>query len=100
MTDDAKIHDPRNLIGDALAMEGLSVEENRSIFFDWAFGLKNPESASMAANALLAIYRDETTTGHPMIRLLEQAAGGPATGRGRTGRRRAAAARWQDDGSI
>lgn len=95
MNDVAKIHDPRNLIGDALVMEGLSVEENRSIFFDWAFGLKEPEHAAASASALLAIYRTDVTAAHPMIRLLEQAAGGAATGRGRTGRRRAAAARWE-----
>ena len=91
MTEDAKIHDPRNLIGDALAMEGLSVEEHRSIFFDWAFGLKEPESAAASAAALAAIYRTEATADHPMIALLEQAARGAAPARGRTGRRRSRA---------
>lgn len=96
MHDDAKLHDPRNLIGDALIMEGLSVEENRSIFFDWAFGLKNPETAAEAASALLAVYRTDETASHPMIALLEQAAKGPATRGGRTNRRRLAAKRWDD----
>jgi len=96
MNDDAKTHDPRNLIGDALIMEGLTVEENRSIFFDWAFGLKQPEAAPASALALLAIYRNDATAEHPMIRLLEQAASGPASKRGRTNRRREAAMRWED----
>lgn len=96
MTQDAKQHDPRNLIGDALVMEGLTVEENRSIFFDWAFGLKEPETAPQAARALLEIYRTEDTVAHPMIQLLDQAAKGPAQKRGRTNRRREAAKRWED----
>jgi len=94
MNEDAKPHDPRNLIGDALSMEGLTVEENRSIFFDWAFGLKNPETAAVAAQALLAVYRTGDTADHPMIALLEQAAAGPAQRRGRTNRRRMAEKRW------
>ena len=96
MNDDAKTHDPRNLIGDALIMEGLTVEENRSIFFDWAFGLKEPETAPASAAALLDVYRSEATAEHPMIRLLEQAATGPAQKRGRTNRRREAAKRWDN----
>jgi len=90
MSETAKRHDPRNLIGDALIMEGLSIEENRSIFFDWAFGLKQPEEAPAAAKALLELYRSEKTANHPMIALLEQASGGPAQSRGRTRRRRGA----------
>ena len=96
MNEAAKQHDPRNLIGDALIMEGLTVEENRSIFFDWAFGLKEPESAPASARALLDIYRTRDTAEHPMIKLLEQAADGPARKRGRTNRRREAAKRWEE----
>ncbi len=100
MDNDAKFHDPRNLIGDALIMEGLTEAENRSIFFDWAFGLKQPETAPEAAKSLLAIYRNEMTLTHPMIRLLEQAANGPAKRQGRTNRRREAAKRWEQDADI
>ena len=96
MNDAAKQHDPRNLIGDALIMEGLTVEENRSIFFDWAFGLKEPEAAPASAQALLEIYRTPETADHAMIKLLEQAASGPAQKRGRTNRRREAAKRWEE----
>ncbi len=96
MNEAAKPHDPRNLIGDALIMEGLTVEENRSIFFDWAFGLKEPEAAPASALALLEIYRTTETADHPMIKLLEQAASGPARKRGRTNRRREAAKRWEE----
>ena len=80
--------DERGLIADALAMEGLSVEENRAIFFDWAFGLKEPERAGEAARDLLALHRTDANAGHAIIALLEDAAQGSALPRGRTGRRR------------
>ncbi len=81
--------DHRGLIADALVMENLYVEEHRSIFFDWAFGLKEPEHSAEAAAALLAIHRTDENADHPMIKLLEDAAKGAAKQRGRTGRRRA-----------
>ncbi len=80
--------DTRGLIADALAMEGLSVEENRAIFFDWAFGLAEPESAAEAARDLLTLHRTEQNADHAMIGLLEEAANGAASRQGRTGRRR------------
>lgn len=80
--------DQRGLIADALSMEGLSIEENRAIFFDWAFGLKEPDRAAEAASALLALHRTEGNADHAMIRLLEEGAQGIAAARGRTGRRR------------
>jgi len=84
--------DTRGLIADALAMEGLSVEENRAIFFDWAFGLAEPERAAEAARDLLTLHRTAENADHAMIALLEDAANGAAAGRGRTGRRRPAEA--------
>lgn len=81
--------DRRGLIADALSMEGLTVEENRSIFFDWAFGLDQPEAAREAATALLALHRTAENANHPMIALLEEAIAQPLHREGRTGRRRA-----------
>lgn len=80
--------DTRGLIADALSMEGLSVEENRAIFFDWAFGLAEPERAAEASRDLLDLHRTEENADHAIIGLLEEAANGAAVGRGRTGRRR------------
>jgi len=80
--------DTRGLIADALSMEGLSVEENRAIFFDWAFGLKEPEQAAEAARDLLELHRTPENADHAMIALLKDAANGAAPSRGRTGRRR------------
>ena len=89
MSDNATRHDPRNLIGDALSMPDLSVAECRSIFFDWAFGLDEPADAPGAARALLK-FHGTAAHDHPMLRLLTEAATGPAPRRGRTGRRRMA----------
>jgi len=80
--------DTRGLIADAMSMEGLSVEENRAIFFDWAFGLADPEHAAEASRDLLALHRTSDNADHAMIHLLEQAANGAALRKGRTGRRR------------
>ena len=80
--------DTRGLIADALIMEGLSVEENRAIFFDWAFGLAEPDRAAEASRELLALHRTAENADHAMIALLEEAANGAAQHRGRTGRRR------------
>jgi len=80
--------DTRGLIADALSLEGLSVEENRAIFFDWAFGLAEPERAAEASRDLLALHRTDANADHAIIALLEDAAQGAAVQRGRTGRRR------------
>ncbi len=82
--------DKRGLIADALTMEGLSVEENRVIFFDWAFGLDEPERAAEASRDLLALHKTSDNSTHAMILLLENAANGSAMPRGRTARRRSA----------
>lgn len=78
-------YDPRNLIGDALALDGLAIEEYRAIFFDWAFGLKDVDAAE-AAQALLDLHAPQD--GHPIHDLLTAALAGPAARRGRAGRRR------------
>ncbi len=84
--------DTRGLIADALALPDLAVEEHRAIFFDWAFGLDEPERAAEAARELLALHRTDENAGHTIIALLENAANGSALPRGRTGRRRGARA--------
>jgi len=82
--------DKRGLISEALAMEGLSLEENRSIFFDWAFGLPEPERAAEAAQNLLDLHRNEENAKHPIIALLQDAVSAPPRDRrSRRGRRTA-----------
>ena len=80
----AKTYDPRDLIGEALRMEPLAIEEYRSIFFDWAFGLREHDAGAAAA-ALLAHYSGAPQD-HPMLGLLREAAKGAGAPRGRRGR--------------
>ena len=41
MTDAASTYDPRNLIREAYRIEGITLADCRSIFLDWALGLKD-----------------------------------------------------------
>ena len=88
---DAKTYDPRNLIREAYRIEGIGAEDCRSIFFDWALGLKDGQDPVKAAQALLAHYADEPAD-HPMTGLLREAAERRASlrrrGGGAAGRRR------------
>ncbi|WP_420325263.1 hypothetical protein [Mameliella sp.] len=62
--------DPKGLMVDAYAMEGLSTEECRSIFLDWA--LSAPDGVDMQTQiaALLARYAENAD--HPMTQVLRE----------------------------
>lgn len=62
--------DPKGLMVEAYAMEGLTAEECRSIFLDWA--LSAPDGVDMQAQigALLARYGEHTD--HPMTQVLRE----------------------------
>jgi hypothetical protein len=67
--------DPRGLIQEAYAIEGIGTEECRSILFDWAVGLDSGLDTVAAAKRLhadLAVSNPD----HPMSRLLAEAAHG------------------------
>ncbi|HSF96032.1 MAG TPA: hypothetical protein VLA52_13485 [Thermohalobaculum sp.] len=79
--------DPRGLIHEAYAIDGIGTEECRSIFFDWAIGL-DPALDSVAAARTLHAELAGKQPDHPMSILLKEAATGISPGRGRAGRRR------------
>ncbi len=85
--DAAKRYDPRNLIREAYRIEGISADDCRSIFFDWALGLDAAEDPPTAAEALLGHHAPDPD--HPMTKLLREAASevGNAAPRRRTRRR-------------
>ena len=85
-TDDP--NDPRGLIRESYRIEGIVIEECRSIFLDWAIGVPAGEDATDRVRRLLARYGAEYPD-HPMTEVLRQALCAPA----RTGRRGGAAAR-------
>lgn len=79
--------DPRGLIREAYAIEGIGAGECRSIFLDWALFDTAPEDQPRHAATLLALYASQAPD-HPMTRLLEQVSASPATPRRRGGRGR------------
>lgn len=77
--------DPRGLIREAYRIEGISPEECRSIFFDWALGSDSPGDLSAANKRLLDKYEAEARE-HPMTAVLREGMTTPPTRR-RGGRR-------------
>lgn len=76
--------DDRALIAEAYRIDGITVEDCRSIFFDWALGLKAADPAEAAAH-LLADYAPPPE--HPMTGLLREAMTRSASPQRRGGRR-------------
>lgn len=72
--------DPKNLIREAYRIEGIGMEESRSIFIDWALSLPDGVEPRAACAALLERHGDE---GHPMTEVLREGMESAA----RTGRR-------------
>ncbi|MCY4463515.1 MAG: hypothetical protein OXC26_24445 [Albidovulum sp.] len=70
ITNDAS--DARGLIREAFRMDGLTDENCRSIFFDWALGLPDEVEVSKQADKLYGKYSEEYPD-HPMTRLLAEA---------------------------
>lgn len=75
--------DPRNLIREAYWIEGIGVEDCRSIFFDWALGLREHDPTD-AAGVLLEHYVGDFPD-HPMTGLLREAVAGGGERRSRRG---------------
>ncbi|MCT4370610.1 hypothetical protein CLG85_009860 [Yangia mangrovi] len=61
--------DPKALIAEAYRIEGISLEECRAIFLDWALSLPESEEPRAALEALLARHG---TPGHPMTQVLAE----------------------------
>ena len=72
MSDAAKTYDPRELIFEAYRIEGITEADCRSIFLDWALGLKDGQGSGEAVRALLAHYAEKPAD-HPMTKVLRQA---------------------------
>ena len=80
--------DPRGLIREAFAIEGIGASECRSIFLDWALGMPLGGDPRVQVRALLVRHTDEPAD-HPMTQTLRAALdeAGPARRRGgRAGR--------------
>ena len=77
--------DPKGLVRESFAIEGITLAECRSIFIDWALSLKVGADTSAAIAVLLDQYgagrRD-----HPMTQTLTAGLAVPATPTRRGGR--------------
>lgn len=76
--------DPKGLIREAYAMEGLGEAECRSIFIDWALSVEASDRATVLR--LLEAYAG-THPDHPMTRTLQAALETPPAPRRRGGRK-------------
>lgn len=81
-------HDPRGLIAEAYRIDGLSLDEARSIFFDWALsrpdGAGTPDAAAQIAGLLTALGAEHPAD-HPMSVVLSEGLPGTAAPKGRRG---------------
>ena len=87
---DAHELDRTKVIREAYRIEGIGLEDCRSIFLEWLLGLPNDLDATEAAQALLT-HHAEQPIDHPMTVVLSEAVQGRATARrrgGAMGRRR------------
>lgn len=65
------VHDPKGLILESYRIEGITREECRSIFLDWALSLPLEQDTGTAIRSLLALYAADHP-GHPMTQVMEE----------------------------
>ena len=63
-------NDPKALIKESFNIEGINIEECRSIFLDWALSLPNDVDAKKIIPLLLEQYNDKEE--HPMLLTLRE----------------------------
>ena len=63
--------DPKGLVRESYAIDGITSAECRSIFLDWALSLPVAADIPKAATALLAHYASQAP-GHPMSGVLTE----------------------------
>ena len=63
--------DPRGLIFEAYRIDGITDEDCRSIFFDWALGLDSALNLNDELTTLYNIYAENRPT-HPMSIILKE----------------------------
>jgi hypothetical protein len=82
---DATLADPKGLIREAFAIDGITDAECRSILIDWALSLRAGTDQTEALRVLL-VRHGEGAPGHPMTALLTAALTPADTPRRRGGR--------------
>ena len=82
----AALFDPKGLMKEAFAIEGIQAPECRSIFLDWALSLPSGRDTSQEVERLVAHYEALFPDGHPMLETLNAALEAPRKPRRRGGR--------------
>ena len=82
---DVKQADPKGLVRESYAIDGITTGECRSIFIDWALSLPVAANTPDCLRALLAHY-GTPNPGHPMTSVLTEALTAPETPKRRGGR--------------
>jgi hypothetical protein len=85
MTDEA-LFDPKGLIREAFAIEGIVAPECRSIFLDWALGVPAGRDVRAEVDKLVDHYALNAPPAHPMLETLRAAQQEPPAPRRRGGR--------------
>lgn len=80
------IHDPKGLMREAFAIEGITAPECRSIFLDWALSLPSGHDPLPDVQNLLARYGKVAPDDHPMVQTLQAALHAAPQARRRGGR--------------
>lgn len=82
---DVKQSDPKGLVRESYAIDGITMGECRSIFIDWALSLPVAVNTPDCLRALLAQY-GTSNPDHPMTNVLTEALTAPETPKRRGGR--------------
>lgn len=82
---DLQTADPKGLVRESYAIEGITLSECRSIFLDWALSLSAGADPHPAIRALLAHY-EPGREGHPMTQVLHEGLAAPEHPRRKGGR--------------
>ena len=77
--------DPKGLIRESYAIDGITAGECRSIFLDWALSLPVAADIAVAAASLIAHYATGAPD-HPMSSVLQEGLHAPNEPRRRGGR--------------
>ncbi len=77
--------DPKGLIRESYAIEGITAGECRSIFIDWALSLSVDAAVPQALKAVITHYASQFPA-HPMSAVLHDGLAAPEAPRRRGGR--------------
>ncbi len=80
--------DPSGLIREAYAIEGITIQDCRVIFFDWAISHRAAVRTTEDIDLLLSVY-GPAAPDHPMTQVLREGQGKTVEARGRRGGSRA-----------